>query len=342
MTSNETLSALVPEDLTDFYYMQLHITARCNLRCKHCYQEQYEDEGRDLLEPVEILDIIEQFKGFLDEREARGKIYFSGGEPMLDPRLYRYITHAKENDLITMILSNGTLIDAKRAQELKSAGLDIAQVSLDGMREVHDTLRGEGCFNRSTKALDECHEAGIHTTVMVTLSNLNAGNLKALTEHCIKHDVTSIAFGRLVPEGHGKQLRDDFFTKKELKRVYKTIRKLWRKYSKAIEVAFHDPIWMRFMKVKDTFGCSAGIGGICIVENGDIMPCRRLNIVIGNIRDMNLEQAWQSKAMRQFRRRESLRGKCGSCKHVNQCGGCRAIAKAVNGTLFSEDPQCFL
>nr|MDO8109074.1 radical SAM protein [Candidatus Sigynarchaeota archaeon] len=334
----------------NIFYLQLHLTQHCNLRCTHCYIEKpagvqpaVQDRVKEL-QPAEILDIIDQFDKFVKLQSATAKIYFTGGEPLLDPRLPEYISAAAKRGMITMILSNGTLIDDEKAKELRHAGLRIVQISIDGLEATHDAIRGPGNFARATRALDVCHAAGMGTTAMVTISKLNASEIEGIVDHSAQHHVTRFALGRLVPEGNGLQLQGQVLSRDELKVVFSKIKRLQRKYKGAMDIAIHDPIWMTFTGVKNTHGCSAGKSGICIVENGDIMPCRRMDYAIGNIREISLAKAWYSGKLDAFRFREGYEGHCGSCKFLEQCGGCRAVARAASGgkSPLAEDPQCFL
>ena len=270
------------------------------------------------------------------------QIYFSGGEPVLDQHLCNYIAKAAEYRMCTMILSNGTLIDYEKALELRRNGLNIVQISLEGLEQTHDFIRGKGTFQKATAGLDNCHRAGLKTTAMVTLSKLNIDEIEGIIKHCINNQVTRLAFGRLVPTGNGADLKDQMLTKKETLALFKKIKKLRKKYCRYIYFSFNDPLWLNYFKVKENYGCSAGIRGICITEYGDFMPCRRLNLAIGNIRETSLLEIWNSDIIRHYRERDIYEGKCGNCKKLKNCGGCRAIAKATNGFEFSEDPQCFL
>nr|MDO8085448.1 radical SAM protein [Candidatus Sigynarchaeum springense] len=328
----------------DIFYLQLHITRRCNLHCKHCYIEGSKDSAPSPapeLQPAEVLDIIRQFDGFVRYIGFRGKIYFTGGEPLLDGRLPGYIAEASRRSIIPMILSNGTLIDRVKARELRAAGARIVQVSLDGMEETHEYIRGKGTFKLATRALDECHDAGLATIAMVTVSKLNAREVPRIMEHCLDHHVTSFAIGRLVPEGTGTQLWNQVLAPRELKATFKAIAGMRKACAGRMEIGIHDPLWLGYIGAKGARGCCVGKAGLCIVENGDIMPCRRLDLAIGNIRNASIMDSWFSRAMNAYRAGGRFHGKCGKCKRNATCGGCRAVARAVTGDPFGSDPQCF-
>ena len=323
------------------FYLQLHITDKCNLRCKHCYEGFSNAKASSLLKPNEIYALLDEYHDFLLNLNVRGKIYFTGGEPILDPHLCDYISRAANLGLCTMVLSNGTLIDYSKALELSKAGTRVVQVSIEGLEDTHDYIRGKNSFQKALKGLDNCVEVGMRTVVMTTLSRFNMSEIDGVIKECIQHGVTSFSLGRLVPTGSGANLAEQVLTKKELFEVFETIKHLRVKYRDLIYISIHDPLWLMFLGLKNTHGCSAGIRGICIIENGDIMPCRRLNTVIGNIRNNSLIEIWNSPILTHFCYRDNYEGKCKNCKYLKRCGGCRAIAKSLSGSEFGEDPQCF-
>jgi radical SAM protein with 4Fe4S-binding SPASM domain len=94
-------------------------------------------------------------------------------------------------------------------------------------------------------------------------------------------------------------------------------------------------------------GCAAGLAGITVLEDGTLLPCRRLPVPIGNIRRDSLREVWAaSPVLVRLRDRASYRGRCGACARWAACRGCRAIAWAASladgaADLCADDPQCF-
>ncbi|VVB76364.1 7,8-dihydro-6-hydroxymethylpterin dimethyltransferase [Candidatus Tiddalikarchaeum anstoanum] len=319
------------------FFLQLHITNKCNLNCKHCYYSKKDKKG--LLTKNEIFKIIDNYNRFLKKTKQKGMIYFTGGEPLLDNNIYDYIARADELGMYTMVLTNGTLIDKSVARKLLESGTQLVQVSLEGMEETNDNIRGLGSFKRATEGIDNCVNACLDATVMMTISRLNIKDFEPLVKHCISHNVTQLSFDRLVPTGKGTRLSKELLTKLELSKFYDYIKSLSVKYRNNIAVNSCDPLWRKM--ISDSYGCCIGLKGICICENGDVMPCRRTNLVIDTIRNKSLISIWNSEYLRNFRRSENFEGRCGKCRDFKKCLGCRAVAKSVNGSEFGEDPQCF-
>ena len=100
------------------HVLQWHIIHRCNLRCTHCYQEDYAAE----LTGEQLEAIFFQYLEFCRRYGFKGHINFTGGEPLLSPELFRLLGLCEENGITYGILTNGTLIDealAERLGELK-------------------------------------------------------------------------------------------------------------------------------------------------------------------------------------------------------------------------------
>ena len=76
MSKSTEISCLHSRIDNDLFYLQLHITDKCNLRCKHCYEEHCIEDNDELLNQNEVFDILDQFQSFLSLHRVKGKIYF--------------------------------------------------------------------------------------------------------------------------------------------------------------------------------------------------------------------------------------------------------------------------
>jgi radical SAM protein with 4Fe4S-binding SPASM domain len=77
------------------------------------------------------------------------------------------------------------------------------------------------------------------------------------------------------------------------------------------------------------------------MPEGNVLPCRRFPISIGNLLATPFKQIWEeSELLEELRRKENLKGKCGRCK-IKDCRGCRSLALALTGDYLGEDPHCW-
>ena len=113
-------------------------------------------------------------------------------------------------------------------------------------------------------------------------------------------------------------------------------------YSKMWQEKFGSGISKLVRKYSSGFGgCSAGITYAGLTAGGDLTPCVPAPIKLGNLLEEDLEEIWvNNELLNYIRRRDELKGKCGSCTYNSICGGCRYTAYVVNGDWLAADPSC--
>jgi AdoMet-dependent heme synthase len=276
--------------------------------------------------------------------------HFTGGEPLLRTDLPYILDYARQYGFSTSLLSNGTLISADVAGQLRETGVRDVQVSLDGTEHVHDRIRGTGSFKRALCGIENLVHQGIDTYINLTLSRLNMNEIDGLVRLARDQGIQMVTCSRLVLCGRGKELADHMLTAAEMAAIHEHC----KKYENGdIKVASLDPLALVANVDRDipdselpVGGCAAGIFGITITSDGSLMPCRRMDLVIGNIKTDNLRRLWvESPVLCALRDREHYHGDCRSCYYWPVCRGCRAIALAFarsNGQedYLGPDPQC--
>jgi Fe-coproporphyrin III synthase len=126
--------------------LQIHPTRRCNLRCLHCYSSSGPEE-RDQLPPSTFERAISDARS-----EGFAVASFSGGEPTLYKPLPQLLRLAKACGMQTTVTSNGMLLTQARLDDLARV-TDTLAISLDGIRESHNRMRGS---DRAFDAMSEC------------------------------------------------------------------------------------------------------------------------------------------------------------------------------------------
>ena len=135
---------------SDTFSLQWHITQVCDLHCKHCYDRT----DRSPLTFDQAVDVLDDLRSFCRERSVRGAISFTGGNPLLHPRFLDIYRAAVERGFGTAILGN----PASRERIEKIVGVQMPsffQVSLEGLREHNDSIRGRGHFDRIMQFLED-------------------------------------------------------------------------------------------------------------------------------------------------------------------------------------------
>ncbi len=320
------------------YTLQLHVTERCNLRCRHCYGESW----TNMLSFEEFKEIIAQYQEVLQLARARGVVLITGGEPLTWPHVYQAIQHVKKQGLIPKLLTNGTLITEKTCKMLKKSGLYFVQVSLDGLQDTHDAIRGVGMFDRAIRAIKLLKQAKFQVTVMFTAMKKNIDDLPGLVVLLNELGVDRLAMGRFIPTGLGEEFREQALSPTDTERLFALLTKLESRMK--FELSCKDPLWaIKKDKGMMFSGCSVGNFILDVMTDGTVLPCRRLPIPVGNIQHQRLVDIWLfSPLMKKLRDRGNIK-ECAACPYINTCGGgCRGVAWGLQDDVLARDPQCFL
>ena len=132
-------------------HVYFSLTSRCNLRCRMCDIPKNPSRIEDELSVSKIKDIILQIKDM-----GIKHIIFSGGEPLLREDLIELVEFAVANSIkMVDIITNGILLTDDIIQSLIKLKLNHITISLDGLRESNDKIRGEGVFDKAETNIDK-------------------------------------------------------------------------------------------------------------------------------------------------------------------------------------------
>ena len=207
------------------FYFQWHITDKCNLRCTHCYQENYTDASEIPFEELRV--VANKLFQTLSKWKKKGDFSITGGEPFIRKDVFSFLEYLDSSERVSNldILSNGTIITDKTAETLKKlAKLDRVQVSLDGASaKSHDRIRGHGAFEKAINGIRilNCHE--IDVNVMFTLQRCNMKDVASLIDLAIKEGVRALTIERLVPTGSARDANDSLLSPEEIRDVFQYI-----------------------------------------------------------------------------------------------------------------------
>lgn len=340
-----------------YFGFQWHITDRCNLRCTHCYQDDY--SGSNELGLDGLKQIADEIFNTLSKWGKKGDIAITGGEPLVKEEVFPLINYLESSDEITSIdiLSNGTLIDESIVEQIRDLRkVRCVQISLDGATsESNDNIRGKGSFERALSGIRLLRKYGISVNIMFTLQRRNMGDIPSIIDLAVVEGISSLTIERFVPIGSGAKIRGELLSLEEIKNLFDYIsERAEREINKGSKtnISRSRPLWVMCnrssvngdMSDKDTAGgiCSIGLDGLCILPDATVLPCRRLPIPIGNLKNDSLLKIWHtSDLLWEIADKRNLKGKCNSCEFIAQCSGCRAMAYACTGDYLAEDPQCW-
>jgi radical SAM protein with 4Fe4S-binding SPASM domain len=333
--------------MKDQFFIQWHITNFCNLRCHHCYQEDF-SKDRDLDWPgLKIIsdNILTTINGW----NKTAYIQLTGGEPLLRQELFLLLDHLNQKPTVEElgIITNGLLFDREVVKRLAGfSKLKKIKISLDGASaEINDSIRTQGSFEKVMKSLSLIkHEGRFQVILMFTVMKRNFKSLLSLLKLCEDLDIEGLIVERFIPWGRGREILEEVLDQDQWKEMVET---LFDSFS--IEMENNHPIPYQAFQIsfhnggQDLSGapCVIGVDGLCIMPEGSVFPCRRFPTAVGNLLEDSLKTIWaKSEILEKLRRKENLKGKCGRCV-VKDCRGCRSLALCLTGDYLAEDPHCW-
>lgn len=340
------------------FTIQWHVTAQCKQKCKHCYMHDeptYKSEIKNELNYESCLKVLNDFEDLTKTLNIKGRILFTGGDPLLKKNIFKLIQKGKKKNFIMGIMGNPTLITENSAKKLKKIGIKSYQISIDGLEKTHDKIRQKGSFKDSLRALKILKSVDIDTHVMLTLSRENIKEVDKLMEIIGNLGVFVFAFARLVSVGTGKQYKNNQITPKEYRNFLLKIEKKTNELkNKGIQTKFvqkcnlwklfeYEKPYIDFSKNEKNInsGCAIGTFGLVLLADGTVYACRRFPSYVGKVpKEKLLNIFLHSKKLNKYRNYHLLE-KCSKCELLQVCKGCPAVAFGTYGRWTAPDPQCW-
>ena len=330
--------------MKDTFHLQWHITNLCNLRCQHCYQDDFSKQNE--LDWRGLKRVSDNILTTIEEWDQTACIHLAGGEPLLKSELFPLLNVLNQQSVVEElgIITNGLLLDQETVNRLSSiTKLKKIKISLDGATpELNDSIRSPGTFERVMKNIGLLQgRKEFELIFMFTVMKRNYWDLLNFIHLCEDLEVAGLIIERFIPWGRGRALMDEVLGQKEWKETVEGLRCFFSIENnsclsyQAFQIRFKD-------EEPELLGapCVIGTDGLCLMPNGDVFPCRRFPISIGNLLSAPLKRIWEeSGLLAKLRRKEGLQGRCGKCE-IEDCRGCRSLALALTGDYLAEDPHC--
>ncbi len=322
------------------HLVEIEITNACNLNCKHCYVNR---------EKIDFMQ-YDTAKSIIDQCAEMGvhRIVFTGGETLLHKSLIRLARYAKAQGIQEIVLfTNGLLIDEDNAQQLSV--FNFVQISIDVLPGKKGHFRIEYA-NEVEKRVKLLKSKNITVALLATLHHSLLPFISDMVQYAKRLDIR-IAFDKLIPIGDDEELKKECLTPSELKSA---LYELSSWIHKGYNVGCSDPLLFLVDKERMQYyksikregikgGCTAGIASLYIAVDGEAYSCPFVQVSAGNLKFQPLKELWyKSPILNQIRDRKSYKGKCGRCKFLDFCGGCRGASLYHTKSLTDSDPNCFL
>ncbi len=305
---------------------EVAITYRCNLKCSFCYagcncttNPVGDDREMTVQEIQEVLRKIYQ--------EAKvPSVSFTGGEATLRPELPELVAFAHELGMRVNLITNGTRVTKELALALAEAGLDSAQVSLEGVSaEVHERVTMiPRSFEKCLAAVEHLAAAGVlvHTNTTINKDNLSDCVLMpAFVKERLCRDKFSMNL--VIPTGSAALNERLVVRYSELGPYLEEI--VLESRRQGVEFMWYSPTPMcmfnPILHGLGNKGCSACDGLISVGANGDVIPCASYDEGVGNLLEMDAKELWKGQRAKEFRNKFLAHPECRSCENFHICHG---------------------
>lgn len=286
------------------------VTLRCNIKCRQCAIWR--------LPKAEELTTDEWKQVIVDLRKWLGpyRVQLAGGETFVRNDITEIVRFATRHQVLTGVVTNGTMITRELAEEIVDSGLGYIHISVDGINaETHDDIRGIPGIHAKTMAgikylLDASKHSGLSICMATVIMKRNMHELAELVDWVENSDLDGIIFNPLGPTIDSDP---DWYKKTdlwfddldEINMVIDNLRNLKKKGAKimnppeqfdAMKQYFEKP----FLLMRDN--CMVGITNLSITCDGNMHTCFKMP-TLGNVREITPRQAWNSEKATEVRRK---------------------------------------
>ncbi len=305
---------------------EIALTYRCNLKCSFCYAGcncTTNPVGDDKeMTTTEVRSVLRK----IYEDGQVPSVSFTGGEATVRRDLCALVRYAHELGLRVNLITNGTLITEARARGLAAAGLDSAQVSIEGVTAAtHEKITQiPHSFVRAVAGVRHLKAAGIHVHTNTTINRDNLQECVRMPEF-VKREFgnTKFSMNLVIPTGSAALDERLVVRYRELGPYLMAIQAESRRHG--VEFMWYSPtpmcIFNPVARGLGNKGCAACDGLLSVGANGDVIPCASYDETVGNLLEQDVQDVWESQRARLFRDKFLAHPQCRDCEDFAICNG---------------------
>ena len=275
--------------------LRITLTNRCNVNCLYCHHDGMV-KSRDEMTADELYTICK-----IAKKIGVRKIRLSGGEPLLKKDIVEIVEKIASLDFKDISMTTNGILLEKYAQDLKDAGLDRVNVSLDTLnRETFEFITKKDYLEDAKKGILKAVEVGLYPVKinMVIMKDINQDEIDDMFEFCKKNDIVL----QLIELIESENCDEDKFSKdyhynldeieKELADIADDVRE--REFMQGRKKYYIDGGEIEVVKPVDNAKFCAKCSRLRITPDGKIKPCllRNDNLVelISHVRNGESEE----------------------------------------------------
>jgi len=307
-------------------YLFWECTTRCNLHCRHCGSDctmNSREKDMPLADFLSALDTIPR-----QHRPKGFTVVLTGGEPLLRPDIEACGRAIRERGFGWSMVSNGFFYDGPMQRKLQGAGLGALTISLDGLEEEHNWLRGHPqSFSRAVHAIGLAASASrLAFDVVTCVTRRNLAQLPRIHQLLTDLGVPQWRLFTVIPIGRAAGNPDMTLSREETVQLMEFI-KARRQEGGPMHTTFSCEGYLGPYEqvIRDTpFFCHAGINIASVLIDGRICACPDIDRDVfsqGSIYEDSLWEVWNTRFLPFRDRSWARKGACATCRHFRDCEG---------------------
>lgn len=187
-TPSIPLSSKLIEDLRPSA-LSVDITNTCNLRCKHCFWDSYNEQ----LPTTINTNILDSVKNVLKKYPGITNITWYGGEPFAEKKIIELLKQGINFKKNNLVITNGTF-------PIPNLGSNVhVAISVDGTEKIHNDLRGDGVYSKIRKNIHSAIKKRIPVSLLYCLNAINIGCIPEFLEEWNKTKIDGVVLTMYTP-----------------------------------------------------------------------------------------------------------------------------------------------
>ena len=302
----------------NFERIKVLVTSACNANCTHCFRRNEKNTS------TISFDKIKEIVNFGIQNRC-SFFSFSGGEFFTHPDAYNSIEYCICNNVHIGILTNGIDINVDYFAQITNKSQIDFQVSVDGLKDIHDFRRGKGAFDCTIKNVTQLCDLGYKIVAKTVIDENNYKDIIAVFQMpwFSRVLVLPVAFSKKSNKMHGMS--------QEYRDFESTVQLIYKKQAE---------------QLTSERRCQCYPIELAIKYDGNVYPCTEARehneFLIGNILNKPITDVlaeYETMENKKFVCPEAHNEICDSCPANNICNrGCRLRALRFYGNISSPDP----
>ena len=312
-------------------------TLRCNMSCRHCGSDcKMKSKSKDMPKD-DFLRVLDSIAQKTDPHQVF--VIISGGEPLMRQDIEECGRAIYDKGFPWGMVTNALHLTPQRWQNLQRAGIHSMAISLDGLEDNHNWMRGNThSFQMVSNAIDMLVATkGFVFDIVTCVNRRNYTQLNDIKEFLISKGVQRWRLFTVFPVGRAALDPDMRLTNEQFRGVFDFIRETRKEGRIRADYGCEGFLGNYEGEARSRFfSCQAGITVGSVMADGSIAACAsiRADYHQGNIYEDDFMEVWENRYA-PYRNREWMRnGECKDCKYFRYCQGNGMHLRDANGELL--------